>query len=355
MQPAFKKLLIAYHCFPPIAEDLKKAFLRCGVQAEIFYTTDYEHWFYRRIVRTVNRHARNLRLISKDGDLFKAHRLNLGNYVASNFQTAYARYQPDALLIIHGLPFGEAVLAEIAIPKIGWHLEPRDDLPYLVQNASPFNLYNSFSTKDVDILVNAGFDCRYLSHAVDPENFYTKTGVSKKFDVTFVGNWSAWRDEAVRAVLEITPNVALYGSYWKKKSLIPRKVFQQIYKGKEIVGAELNQLFNESRSVLNASRIPGSYGLNMRFFEVLASGTLLLTDSAPELTTHFVPDLHLVMYRNLDELKNCLRELLNDPDKQDRIRYTGQKLVLEHNSYDLMAKHLLNQFREIAEKNSCPA
>lgn len=346
-----KKILIVYHRFPPIAEDLKYAFIRLGINAETFYTTDYEHWFYHRIIRTANRHARNFRLIPKGGDAFKFHPLNLTNYVGSNFEKAYAESQPDAVLVIHGLPFGEAFLTELAIPKIGWHLEPRDDLSYLIQNATPFDIYNSFSQKDVHLLTGAGFDCRYLSHAADPENFYSEPDVEKKYDISFVGNWSEWRDKVLQAALEITPNIALYGGYWKKKSIIPRKIFQSIYKGNEIIGADLNHLFNSSRIVLNASRTRGTFGLNMRFFEVLASDTLLLTDEVPELEKHFVPDTHLVVYHDINELENRLCELLNNPQIQDRIRHSGQQLVLARDSYDAMAKLFLTQFQEILTTN----
>ena len=352
MHSAPKRLLLAYHRFPPIAEDLKKAFQRLGWEVEIFYTTDYEHWFYRRVVRTVNRYARSLRLIPKGKDLFKGHSLNLVNHVGSNFAEAYSRYQPDAVLVIHGLPFGAACISGIPVPRIGWHLEPRDDLPYLADNARAFDIYNSYSQKDVDLLTGAGFDCRYMSHAVDPANFHSEPGVSRKFDVTFVGNWSAWRDETLKAALEVTPNIALYGDKWSKKSTIPRQVLRQIYKGKEIVGAELNQLYNESRVVLNASRIPGSAGLNMRFFEVPAAGSMFLTDAAPELEKHFVPGTHLVLYRNCDELKRLLAELLSKPEEQDRIRLAGQRLVREQHTYDLMAAHLAAQFAEIVRRKA---
>ncbi|HEY5994985.1 MAG TPA: glycosyltransferase [Gallionellaceae bacterium] len=349
------KVLIAYHRFPPIAEDLKKAFVSLGVEAEIFYTTDYEHWFYRRIIRKVNRHARNLRLIKKGGDLFKRHPLNLVNYVGSNFEQALARYQPDAVLVIHGLPFGESFISGLSLPKIGWHLEPRDDLPYLIENAKPYDIYNSYSQKDVDQLIGAGYDCRYLTHAVDPEKFHTEAGTDRIYDLAFVGNWSPWRDEVVKAALEVTDKVAVYGGYWLKKSAIPRSVLKPAYKGKEIIGAELNRLFNQSRIVLNASRTPKSYGLNMRFFEVPAAGSLMLTDEVPELEKHFVPQKHLVVYKDAAELKQRLRELLNNPASLDAIRLAGQSLVVQQHNYRRMVEYFLGQFREIAAKKSASA
>lgn len=347
MQSRLNKILIVYHRFPPIAEDLKKAFVRLGLNVEIFYTTDYVHWFYRKVIRTVNRLARVFRLVKKGTDLFESHPLNLRNYVGRNFLKVYSNYQPDALFVIHGLPFGESDISKITVPKIGWHLEPRDDLPYLAKNAVPFDIYNSYSQNDVDLLVGAGFDSRYLNHAVDTENFFSKPGVKWKFDVTFVGNWSAWRDEAVKTALKVTTNIALYGAYWQKKSSIPNNLLHKIFKGKEIIGSDLNNLYNSSRIVLNASRFPGSAGLNMRFFEVLAAGSVLLTDSAPELNKHFIPDIHLVLYQDCRELKMQLSDLLSNPEKQDHIRFAGQALVCEQYLYDSMANHLLNQFQEI--------
>jgi len=344
-----KKVLIAYHRFPPIADDLSVALRRLGLDVEVFYTTDFEHWFYHRVIKKVNRQARNFRLVPKGTDIFINHPLNRANHVSSSFEKVYLRYQPDALLVIHGLPFAESYLSSINIPKVGWHLEPRDDLPYLIENAKPFDIYNSYSQHDVDLLSNAGFDARYLCHAVSPENFFPEDNSAKAIDVCFVGNWSRWRDEAVMAALEVTDNIELYGGYWIKKSKIPRKVLRKIFKGEEVVGAALNHLYNSSKVVLNASRDPSSHGLNMRFFEVLATSSVFLTDTAPELEKHFVANEHLLLYRTSEELKQLLSNILSSSLEQERIRKAGKNTVLETHRYDLMAALFLAQFKEILD------
>jgi glycosyltransferase involved in cell wall biosynthesis len=347
-----KKIMIVYHRFPPIAEDLKKAFVRLGLEVDIFYMDDHEHFFYHRIIRNVNRYARSLRLVKKDVDLFSSHPLNKGNYYISSFKKACSQSKPDAILGIHGFQFGANYLSELAVPKIGWHLEPCNSVHHLAPWASACDVYYSFSHKVIDLLAEAGIACRYMSHAVDPDNFYSQPEAKKIFDVTFVGNWSEWRDEVVQAALEVSGNVAVYGGGWKRKSTIARKTLNQIYKGKEIIGADLNSLFNSSRIVLNASRDKGSSGLNMRFFEVLAAGSVLLTDPVPELETHFIPDTDLVRYRDTAELKHQLAELLMSPQKQDLIRYAGQRLIIERHQYDHMAAQFLKQFHEIQMRNS---
>jgi len=341
------KILIAYHRFPPIAKCLKDAFIHQGVECEIFYTTDYEHWFYRYVIRYLNKHAQNLRLIPRGYDLFKNHRLNFKNHLCSSFQEKIKNYQPDALLVIHGQPFGNELLESTTLPKIGWWLEPSEELPNIIENATPFDIYNSFSQKAIDLLLSAGYSARYLNHAVDPQDFHSLDTTKKSYDVVFVGNWSPWRDEVLKSTLKITSRVALYGPYWKKKSSISKRQFNAIYKGKEIVGPELNKLFNSTKIVLNASRDKGSAGLNMRFFEVPASGALFLTDDVLELERHFSPDQHIVVYSTTQELENKLSELLQNEKLAISIAKSGQDLVLNNYTYDHMARHFLNQFEEI--------
>ena len=343
-----KKILIAYGRFPPIAPDLKKAFERSGVEVEVFDTVDYEHhWFYRRVIRVINRYARSLRLIPRSGDLFAQHPFNLRNFVASNFERICTQFQPDAVFVIHGLDFGVPFLSALKVPKIGWHIEPGDEREFLTKNAKSLDIYNSFSQASVDLLVSAGFDGRYLCHAVDEGRFFPTPQAEQPIDLCFVGNWSPWREEVLKASLQVTQNVALYGDQWLKKSSLEPALFQRIYKGKEIVGPELNDLLNRSKVVLNASRIKASHGLNMRFFEVLATASVLLSDEVTELDRHFVPDVDLVVYKDAAQLPQKLHMLLQSPELRQRISAAGYQKVMDHHTYDAMAAQLMAQFESL--------
>ena len=344
-----KKLLIAYGRFPPIAPDLKKAFERSGIEVEVFDTVDYEHhWFYRRVIRVINRYARSLRLIPRGGDLFAQHPFNLRNFVASNFELACTQFQPDAVFVIHGLDFGVPYLSSLTVPKIGWHIEPGDEREFLIRNAKSLDVYNSFSQASVDLLVSAGFDGRYLCHAVDEDRFFPIPQAEQPIDVCFVGNWSPWREEVVKASLQVTQNVALYGDQWLKKSTLEPALFQRIYKGKEIVGPELNDLLSRAKVVLNASRIKASHGLNMRFFEVLATASVLLTDEVAEIDRHFEPDVDLVVYTDTAQLQQKLQMLLASPELRQRISAAGYQKVMDHHTYGAMAAQLMAQFESLA-------
>jgi spore maturation protein CgeB len=342
-----QKILIAYERFPPIAFDLREVLEQLGIQTKLFTAPDYEHWLYKKIIKRINKLASNLRLIKKDHDLFLNHPLNRLNYLSSHFKKAYDEFQPDFVFFIHGQPYANHILANISVPKIAWWIEPNDDIDELRIKAEPFDIYNSFSQKTIDLLNEEGFSTGYLCHAVNPKSFYPSSSENHKYDVVFVGNWSPWRDEVIKTVLNVTKNVALYGSHWKKKSTIPSADFYKIFKGKQVLGAELNQLFNSAKIVLNASRNYGSSGLNMRFFEVPASGACFLTDLAPELEKHFIPEQHLSVFKNLEELTLKLNQLLENNELRDKIRKNGCSLVLQNYTYEQLAKQLLEQYENI--------
>lgn len=339
-----EKILISYLDFPPIAVELKEVFQKLGIQTELFLTSQNEHWFYKKVIKRINKLARNLRLVKKGHDFFLNHPLNRLNYLTLKFEEKYQQFQPDLVFIIHGIAFGDSYLASIKVPKIGWLTEPYDDIDLLSAYAVPFNQYNSFSQKAIDILNGAGFSADYLCHAFSPKSFYPMLNNIQNIDVSFVGNWSPWREEVLNAVLSVTKNISLYGPGWKKKSNISFDNLKKIYKGGKIVGDELNQLFNSSKVVLNISRDYGSSGLNMRFFEVPASGACLLTDWAPELEKHFVPEQHVSVFLGIEDLVLKVNKLLGDSDLRNYIRENGCNHVYKNYTYEAVAKRLLNQY-----------
>ncbi len=341
------KVLIAYDYFPPIAEDLKKAFNRLNVSVEIFYSSDHEHWFYKKVIKRINKLARNLRLIKKDVDVFARHPLNRLNYLSTKLKNVCDTFSPEVIFFIHGQPYGNQILDGLTVPKLGWWMEPNDDIRELRTNASPFDIYHSFSQKTLDLLKPEGYKVDYLCHSVSPDRFYPLPEALKKYDVCFVGNWSPWREKVIEAVLNITDRVALYGPHWRKKCGPIAKHLDGIHLGDQIIGKDLNALFNSSKIVLNASRIPDSNGLNMRFFEVLATKSCFLSDAPPELARHFESGKHLMVFDDLLDLQSKLALLLSDQNLCEKLAFSGYQHVLEHHTYDHMAQKLLEQYQSI--------
>lgn len=193
-------------------------------------------------------------MLEKGKVLFPNHPKRWENVAAEALHQSYEEFNPDMLLFIHDPSYGgdgSMVLKKITVPKIGWYVEPFADLVRLKESSRFFDLYSSFHIKALDHLSNEGIRTGYLCHAVNPEHFYPLPDSQPEFDLCFVGNYSPWRDEVVKAALGITKNIALYGPGWLKKgrSKIDRQDLVAIHKGEKIVGEELNRLFNSSRVI----------------------------------------------------------------------------------------------------------
>lgn len=351
-----KKILIAYVRFPPIAFDLKEAFENMGVEVRLFLASDIPvSYFHKVFFKRLTRWAWSLRLVRKGRGLFLNHPKRWENIAADGLYQCYEEFKPDLLFFIHEPSYGNygrKILERITVPKIGWYVEPFEDLPRLRDSSRFFDIYNLFHQDAVNKLAEEGVKTAYLCHAVNPKRFYPLPGTQPVYDLCFVGNFSPWRDEVLEAALRVSKNVALYGPNWLKKgnSRISNKELASIYKGEKIVGEELNYLFNSSKIVLSASRIRDSSGLNMRFFEALAAGACFLTDAPPELERHFLRDKHLVTFNNLEELTSKLKKLLDDPALRQSVALAGHQQVIVHHTYVHMAANIISQYNSLSNK-----
>ena len=351
-----RKILIAYVRFPPIAFELKEAFESMEIEVRLFLASDVPVSFvHKKVFRRLTKWAWSLRLIKKGVGLFLDHPLRWENIAGDRLYQAYQDFQPDLVLFIQEPTYGNRgnkVLEKITIPKIGWNVEAYEEIERLKESSQYFDTYNLFNQNAVALLNSEQIHAKYLCHAVNPKRFYPLPDTQPLYDICFVGNFSPWRDEILNAALSITSNVALYGPNWtgNRKSKITPHVLGAIHKGDAIMGEELNILFNSSKVVINVSRVRDSAGLNMRFFEVLAAGACLLTDTPPELERHFIPSRHLATFRNVDELKQNLAALLGDSTLRKNIGAEGYKHVISSHTYQHLAEHFLSQFNALVSR-----
>src|SRR5205823_881666 len=92
-----------------------------------------------------------------------------------------------------------------------------------------------------------------------------------------------------------------------------------------VFGDDMMRVYNMSRIVVN---IPWANGLNMRTFEAMASGALLLTKTAAGQPELFTDGMHLVTYRDSSDLIDKIDYYLqHDKERQD-IACAGRTEVL---------------------------
>jgi hypothetical protein len=119
---------------------------------------------------------------------------------------------------------------------------------------------------------------------------------------------------------------------------------------------EVANVYRRSQIVVNIGRDDFPNDANLRVFEVLASGALLLTAIPTELTQlGFQEGVHFVGYRNAAEIGSLVRKYLNDEPARARIAETARGLVLAEHTYDRRVDHLLARLSQTGQQKLAPA
>lgn len=157
----------------------------------------------------------------------------------------------------------------------------------------------------------------WLPLACDPEIHGKKTD-KKLYDIGFVGSLNNPR------------RVELLNKLKERFNVYYERCFLE----------RMAEVFSQSKIIFNNSI---NNDLNMRVFEALCSGSMLLTDEAAGsgLTEMFQDKRHLVIYRNEDELLELAGYYLKYDDERERIAEKGMKEVLSKHTYDHRAKEMV--------------
>ena len=342
-----KKILITFVDNFLILSYLEKEFKALGIEVNIYATNHSGHWLHRFVFKKINKLAKSLRLIPKDGDLFKWSRFSFENYRDSQFADRIKQFKPDLIFCIHGHAFGENVLKDEKIPKIGWLVEPNPN-EALIRYARLFDLYLSYSSEITDSLNNLNIRSEYQPHVASSSDFYPIPRVAKDIDVLFYGSWSPWREEVVFAAYQATKNIALFGSDWLKNcTLFSKRDLKRIILGKAIVGTSLNEVINRSKIVLGAQRLKQvTTGLDTRAFDALASGALLLTDAPKDLFRHFKAQEDLLVYEISEEIPDHISTVLSGQVDVDKMRQVSREKVLNSLTYKVLCERISKEYSE---------
>lgn len=221
-------------------------------------------------------------------------------------------FDPDLVLLIDPagefFPRGwEKLKCPTAIYLVDVHLDF-----YLREILAPFFDYLFVAQLDyVDRFRNLGFPkVDWLPLACDPD-IHGKRTLDEVWDIGFVGRLNS----EVRANrLQLLNDRYRVNDY---KLFYPKEKIAKIY--------------SQSRIVFNSS-INGD--LNMRVFEGLASGTLVVTDRIENGQSElFKNGIHFVEYTNDQELIDILDYYLEHADERERIAQAGHDLAISEHTY----------------------
>lgn len=172
---------------------------------------------------------------------------------------------------------------------------------------------------DVCKYENAGCKRVYwLPLACDPE-IHKRHDLDQKYDVCFIGKvWRGHRREQIIKVLQ------------KKFNVFIGKAFLH----------DMAQMLSQSKMGLNISH---AGDLNMRVFEVMSCGRLLLTDHIGNgLEELFANGKHLVIYEDVKDLIEKIQYYLENPEEREKIAIRGQREVHRKHKYEDRVEKVLD-------------
>ncbi len=146
----------------------------------------------------------------------------------------------------------------------------------------------------------------WLPLACDPE-IHGKVGLPKENEVGFVGSMGDERRAKLLLKLAEKADVRYERAFLK----------------------DMTAHFCRSKIVFNNAI---KNDLNMRVFEALCSGTMLLTDYADGIDLFFTDTESLVIYDDMN-IADLARYYLENDDERERIAETGRQLVLREHTY----------------------
>lgn len=160
----------------------------------------------------------------------------------------------------------------------------------------------------------------WLPLACEPDTHTVQGKRFKKYDVCFIGNtqpgWQPRRIERLDKLFKAFPNFYFGNKFFK----------------------EASEIYAESRIVFNSSL---SNDINMRFFEGMASGSCLATDTQDWKGLGFEPGKHFIEY-NDDNMIDKVKWFLDHDGVREHVAQEGQKEVLENHTYLKRAQVIYN-------------
>ncbi len=224
------------------------------------------------------------------------------------------------LNIDDGLPYD---LPEGLRPVHWWAIDTHLNLDRSVARGRHFDIVFAAQRDGADQLRRAGIEsATWLPLACDPE-IHCKHEVGKTYDVAFVGN------------VFPGPRIDLLGLIRRRypRSLVGNAYFE-----------EMARTYSAAHTVFNRSI---RNDVNMRVFEAVACGSLLLTNDLADngQAEWFVDGVHLATYREPEDLLDKLAFYLEREDIRERIAAAGRTEAIEKHTYRHRMQAVLEQVK----------
>jgi hypothetical protein len=188
---------------------------------------------------------------------------------------------------------------------------------YRLKKAKEFDYVFCNQIRAVEEFGKDGVKAYFLPHAVEPKAYPNSPAAIKKYDIGFVG----------------------FVTFEKRAKMLDKlfKEFPNFWYGQRLF-EDAAEVYRKSKIVFNTAAVDD---INMRCFEVTATGAFLLTEWIPTLHECFEDGKHLVTFKTMDEAIEKARYYLEHEDEREAIAKAGMEHTLNNHTYQNRIKEAL--------------
>lgn len=231
-------------------------------------------------------------------------------------------FQPDLFVWVDwGIKSVSPDIDEVAVPKICYMIDTHLVADKRIEIARQFDFTFLAQRAQVKEFADAGVqNVSWLPLGCSPE-LHNVGEHERLFDIAYCGKPAEGEGERRPRLLALL------------KERFPNNRIVQCWPH------EMALAYAQSKIVVNACV---NRDVNMRVFEAMASGALLITDPADGLEELFEDGKHLVVYRNDDNLVEFIQFYLDNASERQRIAEEGRRFVLAHHTYEKRVEKMLH-------------
>lgn len=318
----------------PLGEDLAKGFVAAGHTVSRF-DSSIRIQFGRgwKLAKSL------AKLFGKKKAVAALHERLLSEQLAARFAEAAGDCQPNLVVVIQGerIPAQavKAVCRTYGAKSVLWWVKPPRWQGSIYEDRA---YYDAVCTIDGSSAVD-GID-HLPSWAVNRETYYPGSFGDKVQELLFVGSWSPQRQAFLETIADLP--LKIVGGGWKKRLAASHPLLDKISE-QWVGGTELADAYRRAWAVIDIPQfVQGEgQGVNMRFADVPACGTVMLAQRVEELVTWFEPGANVLAYEKLSDFESMARALLCDPECVRRISEAGVEVAAKMPTFADRAKHLV--------------
>lgn len=328
----------------PLGSEIAAAFTSLGHEVFCFDSSAREsHMAAKRIAKSF------AKLIGAKRRLSAYFEAQQNKRLAQDFLDFCRDASPDLILVIRGegIPQDalDAVVAEYnAKTAVWWVKNPRWQTKFL-EEAKRFD--SAFTIDESACDQRIGYlPCWSANRTV----FHPLPFDDKKRGLLFIGTWSERRQNYLEALADLP--LEIIGPEWDRLSL--GSPLRACVIGERVSQEEMAERYRSVWAVVDINQIEQAQGqgVNMRFADVPASGTVLITEPSQEIERWHLADHCAQLFTSPNELRACAQALLDDAGKCRLMSAAATEMASTMPTFVDRARQILNTLHESGGEKS---